>query len=201
MQYTLVADGSSDKILMAPIEWLLRDVFPTESINGAFYARVRQGEGLAANLRLALLAYPCEVLFIHRDAENQSQDLRRQEIVEAMAEIPDPRPRHICVIPVRMSEAWFLFNEAAIRRAADKPNGQAYLDLPSLSRVESLPDPKATLYDLLLTASEASGRRRKDFRPEQRVHRLAELIDSYAPLRTLSAFQAFEEDIQQLPRP
>lgn len=54
---------------------------------------------------------------------------------------------HVCVIPVRMTEAWLLFDEAAIRQAAGNRLGRAPLALPPLDEVEQEPDPKSLLYE------------------------------------------------------
>lgn len=56
--------------------------------------------------------------------------------------------------------------------------------------------PKALLHQALLTAAEVSGRRRKRFQQDlpERVHRLADLIEDFAPLRRLPAFLRLEAD-------
>ena len=90
-------------------------------------------------------------------------------------------------------EAWLLFDAAAIRRAAGNPNGDTPLDLPELSRVEGLPNPKDILHTLLREASGLRGRRLKNLRVP--VRRVADLIEDFAPLRRLSAFQRLEQDV------
>ena len=77
---------------------------------------------------------------MHRDAENQNPEVRYTEIRAA-----NPTgSRHVCIVPVRMQEAWLLLNEAALREAADRPSGTDPLDLPPVGRWERVPDPKAT---------------------------------------------------------
>lgn len=73
----------------------------------------------------------------------------------------------ILIVPVRMQEPWLLFDEQAIRRAAGNPGGKTALPLPRLTQLESLPDPKETLYGLLVAASEHQGRRRGRFNPSR----------------------------------
>jgi hypothetical protein len=97
-----------------------------------------------------------------------------------------------------MQEAWLLFNEAAVRSAAGNPRGNQLLQIPNISRVEQLPNPKEILHQLLRDASGLTGRRLKQFSVYERVHRVAELIDDFSPLRPLSAFQALEAEIQQV---
>jgi hypothetical protein len=103
-----------------------------------------------------------------------------------------------CVIPVRMTEAWLLFDEAALRKAVDNPAGKNPLNLPRLKTLESLPDPKKILYDLLRAASGLKGRQLQKFKPNKFVHQVAESIEYFSPLRQLSAFQALETEIQSL---
>ena len=74
-------------------------------------------------IEFALEAYPCDCLFIHRDAERDPTRIpRREEIQKAIEslECQDAVP-HVCVVPIRMTEAWLLFDEAAIQRAAGTP--------------------------------------------------------------------------------
>ncbi|WP_446349610.1 hypothetical protein [Coleofasciculus chthonoplastes] len=106
----------------------------------------------------------------------------------------------ICVVPVRMTEAWLLFDEAAIRKAAENPRIQQPLNLPNLSKCEELPDPKQYLCQLLRQASGFTGRRLKKFRARERekIQRIAELIDDFSALRSLSAFKILEADIKQM---
>ncbi|MEQ9550985.1 MAG: hypothetical protein RIM23_15415 [Coleofasciculus sp. G3-WIS-01] len=72
--------------------------------------------------------------------------------------------------------------------------------MPNLSKCEELPDPKQDLCQLLRQASGLTGRRPKKFRSRERekIQRIAELIDDFSPLRSLSAFQILEADIKQM---
>ena len=74
------------------------------------------------------------------------------------------------------------------------------MDLPPLSRLEEIPDPKATLYQLLRQASGLGGRRLKRFPVERSMHRIAENIDDFSSLRQLPAFAALEADIRDVTR-
>lgn len=57
-------------------------------------------------------------------------------------------------------------------------------------------EPKATLHNALRTASGATGRRAKSFKPSRAAHRLAELITDWSPLRPLPAFARLETDMR-----
>ncbi|MHC5727200.1 MAG: hypothetical protein ACYTXY_24300 [Nostoc sp.] len=202
--YTLLSDGSSDKALMPILTWLLRanQVDCAIQSNWADLRRLpKPPKKLLPRIINSLELYPCNLLFIHRDAEREPREKRITEILEALQEAVKKSvvvPPHVCVIPVRMQEAWLLFDEAALRKAAGNPSGRQPLQLPDICRLEQLPDPKDILYRLLCEASGLTGRRLKQFSVNERVHRLAELIDDFSPLRALSAFQLLETEIQQV---
>jgi hypothetical protein len=202
---TLLADGPSDAALLPVLTWLLR-----EHVAGAAfaprYADFRRlpdpprRDDHENRINIALIIYPCDLLFFHRDAENQPPSLRQKEIGTAIAalrlKMKDDVPPCICVIPVRMTEAWLLFDEQVVRRASGNPNGKVSLDLPKTSKLEALPKPKQVLHELLTRASELAGRRKKDFNVREAVWRVARLLDDFSPLRSLPAFNALEKEIQ-----
>ncbi len=97
-----------------------------------------------------------------------------------------------------MTEAWLLFNENAIRRAAGNPNGVLDLKLPDIRRTEQIRDPKRVLFSVFRIASEFNTRRLKKLNVHQCRFRVAELITDYSPLRQLYAFKRLEEDISEL---
>jgi hypothetical protein len=96
-----------------------------------------------------------------------------------------------------MTEAWFLFDETAIRRAAGNPRGTVSLNLPSLRHAEDLPNPKQVLVSALRKASGFTGRRLTKFHPGEARYRLAEGLGDFSPLRVLPAFQQLEADVRQ----
>jgi hypothetical protein len=98
-----------------------------------------------------------------------------------------------------MMEAWLLIDETALRLAAGNPNSTSRLDLPLTEAIESIPDPKARIEDLLLRASGLHGPRRlKRFRRDigSAVQRLSQLIDDFSPLLRLSAFITFKDELE-----
>jgi hypothetical protein len=197
MRFTLLADGSSDLTLLHILDWLLqqRTTVPFEP-QWADLARLPSPpKPLPARIAAALDLYPCDLLFVHRDAEKEPHARRSAEIREALSGFAN-HPPAVCVVPVRMQEAWLLFDEAALRKAAGRPNGKTPLALPSMKQIEQEPDPKRKLHELLREASGLSGRHHKRFRAEIQVHRLAELIDDFTPLFELLAFQALDEELE-----
>lgn len=205
LHYTLVTDGPSDDALIPPLTWLLREqgvacaIAPT----WADLSRLRQRpRGLRERISLSIDLYPCDLLFVHRDAEHQSPELRKAEIRIALAEC-DAKvslPPVVHVIPIHMTEAWLLFDEQVLRWVAGNPNGQMTLDLPRIAELEHQPDPKEYLYERLRIASGLHGRRLKKFSTVGCASRVAERLETFAPLRTLSAFKALELDIDHMVR-
>jgi len=202
LHYTLLADGSSDRALLPILTWALQQqgvpcaIQPTWADLGRLPRRPHTFvERIVTTLRL----YPCDLLCIHRDAEREPHAVRRGEIMRALDQVAQQqqqRPTAVCVVPVRMSEAWLLFDEMAIRTAAGNPRGRQDIQLPRLADIERTPDPKEILRQLIRTASGLSGRRLQ--RLEMNQLRVAELIDDFSPLRALSAFQAFEAELEQV---
>ncbi|MDZ4767015.1 MAG: DUF4276 family protein [Chloroflexota bacterium] len=199
---TLIADGSSDIVLLPILRWLFHQHsdHPARFEWADLRTRVEPPSTLDQRIVVALMLRPCEVLFIHRDAERESYGARKQEIERAVesARRQTSLPNWIGVIPVRMQEAWLLWDETAIRQAVGNPNGKTRLDLPAINRLERIEDPKAQLHDLLRQASERSPRRLKDFNPAKQAHRIVEMIDDFAPLRQLAAFERLEHDLAAL---
>lgn len=190
LRVTVVADGSSDEILVEVVKWVLVELGVDALVQWADpYVCTRTGTSLREIVKSATALYPADVLFVHRDAEKATIDERVREIRDAVDGMPQP---FVCVVPVRMTEAWFLFDDAAIRRAADNPNGSDVLPLPG--DPEALVDPKEILHEALRVASGLPSRRRKKFHVGKAQRRLPHHIESYAPLRRLEAFSRFEEE-------
>ena len=122
-------------------------------------------------------------------------DERLAEIEESLKEARVAQKPVVCVIPVRMTEAWLLIDEAALRRAAGNPNGKQHLNLPSVARLEGLSDPKRVLYGLLRQASGFHGRRLKSLNRKLSGHRVADFIRDFRPLYRLTAFQRLAADV------
>jgi hypothetical protein len=142
---------------------------------------------------MAMEYYPSDLILVHRDADGETVQKRVAEIASATTEAG--APPHVPVVPVRMQEAWLLFDEGAIRRAAGNPRGTVNLPLPPLHRLDSIADPKETLRSVMVAASELRGRHLERFQVKQAVHTLARTINDFAPLRRFPAFTAFEHTL------
>jgi len=199
--YTLLGDGSSDQCLRRIIDWTIKGYYSHSDLE--LDARVADfrylkspPKGLADRITRALREFPCDILFVHRDAEGETREKRVLEIEGFLSGADMPgNPFPVPLVPVRMTEAWLLISEFAIRMASDNPKGNMPLKMPRVSRLEAIPDPKTILKDLLVSASGKTGRRRQRFEQDlsKRIHFVAEHIDDFSPLRSLSAFQAFEQ--------
>jgi hypothetical protein len=201
LHYTLLTDGSSDDALIFIIDWLLGELgVEVTNPRWADLRRLPQPvSGLTARIQATLELYPGgNILFVHRDAENQGVEARMREIEQAIEEATGSVavPPYVCVVPVRMTEAWLFSDEKAIRKASGNSNGKVKLDIPRAKELETLPDPKERLFTLLKIASELKGRRLRDFGEAARRRRVAELTEDFAALRNLKAFQNFESQLK-----
>jgi len=201
LRYTLITDGSSDKALLHIINWLLEQHFPNIAYQDT-WADLRNLPNppklLVEKIKIGLNLYPCDLLFIHRDAEKQTIKQRQQEINEAYTVLKQTGyPPYICIIPVRMLESWLFSSETALRNAAGNPKGKQILKIPKFNTIEQLAQTKNTLHSLLTTACGLKGRQQRNFNVDKAIHRLAEYTQDFSPLRQLKAFQIFENDVIQ----
>jgi hypothetical protein len=202
LRVTLLADGPSDRALLPILLWLLAEHGVRHAIQailadpGRVNQRVRT---LEERIPRAISLYPCDLLFVHRDAEREPHARRHHEIRVALAQVRQAGyalPAAVCVVPVRMHEAWLLFDEAAIRMASGNPNGRAPLELPRFATIEGLPDPKETLSQIIRAASGLRGRRLQQLKVS--TQRVADGIEDFSPLRALPAFQTLEAEVHQV---
>lgn len=196
LRYTLLSDGSSDRMLMPILDWLLCQHCPEHAVESdwADLGRLPQPpKSLSERIRVTLDLYPCDLLFIHRDAEKESYETRHVEINRALEGLETPPV--VCVIPVRMQEAWLLFDKSAIRKAAGNPSGKNIITLPDSKSVESIPDPKELLFGIIRESSGRHGTRLKKLNLNKCAFLVSQSIDNFSPLRAVKAFQALENQL------
>ena len=202
LRYKLVADGSSDRALLPILTWLLRQccgAIPIQAEFADLRLLPRPPKELSERINRSVELYPCDLLFVHRDAENAPIEEREAEIRKALkGSSAEDSVRVVCVVPVRMQEAWLLIDEAALRRAAGNPNGTQPLSMPDVQRLEELPDPKQLIRDHLRQASELQGRRLERFNWRSSAHRVAEMIDDFSPLYGLAAFKRLAVEVERV---
>lgn len=205
LRYTLVSDGSSDKALIPVLDWLIRQSgyngdFEGECCDFRLFRRREGSNVLAAKIRYGLRLYPCDILFVHRDAERASRAKRLQEIKDALAEVfPGSQGKTwVPVVPVRMTEAWLLFDEPAIRRAAGNPHGTEALGMPDLRTLERVPHPEELLRTVIVQATGLNARRLENFNIGRSILEITQHVHDFSRLRGLKAFVRLESDIRQL---
>lgn len=201
--YTLIGDGSSDRALVPILNWLLQEsgvgcaIQPTW---GDLSRLGRRPSSLAEKICRAFELYPCDLMFVHRDAESTPPDERRSEVVSALksAEEEIGGLIGVPVIPVKMTEAWLMFSEDIIRKASGNPRGSNTLSIPSPDQWEQVSNPKAVLHDLLREACGLGTRRRGALNVYSCARRIPELADDFSALRRLAAFRLLEDGIRQV---
>jgi len=204
LKYTLIADGSSDKILMNIIKWVLDDIYPKLPNEGAYadfraLSKPPAKKDIKEQIQTAQEYYPFDILFYHRDAELKQKDILQQRTNEIKQHLNEnEKAKTVCVIPIRMMEAWLLFDENAIKKAAGNRNYTDKINLPDIKKVENEKDPKNLLYSILKEVSGRKGRNLKRFNVSYHVHLVAENIEDFSPLRELSGFQFFEQELRNV---
>lgn len=193
---TLVTDGSSDRLLKPLIELLFDEYTDLPYQVNCAEGLPPLADGLNPRIKSALELFPCDFLFVHRDDESVGVEVRQLEIESSWPQNQQSAVL-ICVIPVRMTEAWLITNAEPIRLAVGNPHGKDKLDLPAAKDIESSPDPKEILFAALKTASGLNARRKARFNPHQFRHRVSELIDDLAPLRLLASFKHLEAQVKK----
>jgi hypothetical protein len=201
VRFLFVGEGSSDTALRLPLEDLCLQCGADEASGVAPDLRRYQSKSLSVpdKVRKALHLEPdVDLIFVHRDADQEDPTPRHSEIQEALSQIDTSKP-WVPVVPIQATEAWALVDEDAIRRAADNPNGTVSLTVPRPTDVAAIADPKERLFDLMVKASEYSGRRLKKFRA--RIHKkryfLLEKLDISGPLSKVPAWQNLADRLSE----
>ena len=198
----MLTDGSSDKTLLNIIQWSLDDIYPQLPCIGKFadlrFLKNPPSAGdVIRRVKLAENLHPFDILFYHRDAEYSDKDIIQKRKNEILGKVEEQLAlKIVCVVPITMMETWLLIDRDAIKKASGNRNYTNSIDLPVLSKLESIKDTKAILHQTLLKTSGLKGRREKMFNVHQAVHLVAENIKNYRPLRALSAFREFENDLR-----
>lgn len=196
-----VAEGSSD----APLADLVTGLFAARGVSvqltrpdfSLLDERVPRdvASRVAAGRRL-MEGRAVDFVVVHRDVDTATLSERLAEVQEALHVAGVDAPL-VPVLPVRMTEAWLLLDEAAIRTVAGNPRGRQLLSLPKLHEVERLADPKARLRESLLAAADVRGRRRSrlDRRFDNHRRQLLERLDPIGPVTQLSSWVALVADV------
>jgi len=199
LRFTLVGEGPSDKNLIPILAWALRE--QGVGIARGNFARwdmlPNRPKTIVEKIVAGLGLYECDLLFVHRDADQFDPNPRREEVLKAVIEA-NIRVPAVPVIPIQETEAWLLIDQKALRRAANYPNGRCEINLPSLKNIEKCRDPKMALQRALREASEQSPQRLKRFDIPSAIARVVDHISDFRPLRNLTAFKNLESDLAVL---
>lgn len=204
LNYVLISDGTSDRALLPVIDFTLRKYHATVSFKGEradFSRLLKKPKSLSEKIESVVDLFNPPVLFVHRDAENEKSATRLNEIEEAIqiaSKKISPEKEFIKIIPVKMTEAWLLFNEKAIRKASGNPNGNVRLNIPKIKTLESIQDPKSILEKLIKDSSQLSARRLKALNLRFCIQLVSQNIDDFTPLNNLKSYNHFEEQIKNL---
>ena len=188
LTFSVIADGGTDRLLVPIIQWAIHRLDPEVDILEPEFTK-RSG-----SIKDFLSTYTTDVMlvFVHRDSENMTLSERLKEFESTSGSNVVP------VVPVRMSEAWILFNARAISRAAG--SSARMVAVPGIGEIESSSNPKRHLNGLLIEAAgNPSGRRGKSFRRSLISRRVsvASFISDYSPLEQLAAFRHFQRSLEQ----
>jgi hypothetical protein len=200
-----IAEGPADAPLADIVESLFLDRGFSLTLSRPDLSMLAQkvGRDVASKLTAgrSLQREHVDVVVVHRDADNRGHDARVAEIQSA-ARTTALCPLVIPVVPVRMTEAWLLLDEDAIRTVAGHPRGRSPLVLPKHHEAEGLADPKAILADLLDKAAGVTGRRRQQLRRRYSENRrqLLERLDLDGPVTKLPSWRALVTSIDAVVR-
>lgn len=202
LRFTLVAEGTSDRVLIPILRWMLLRHHPNFEWMGQtadLHELPKPPRTLPGKIATAADLFPADVIFIHRDSDRENPSARRQEISDAILSLPASPARHwVPVIPVRMTEAWLLVSENALRGASGNPNGRNPLQFPAFRDLEKIPDPKSILQGLLIEASGLCGRRRKKINLSTQRARIPDFIEDWETLLSLPSAKRLDDEIAAL---
>ncbi|GGL97360.1 MULTISPECIES: DUF4276 family protein [Micromonospora] len=196
-----VSEGTSDLPLADLVESLFVGAGASVRLSKPDYSllpKVSKDVRSRVQAGLKLVGGTVDLIVVHRDADNAGHHARQQEIRTAVQPIGGTAAL-VPVIPVRMTEAWLLLDETAIRQVAGNPRGRVDLGLPKHHQVESIADPKELLRTCLVRASEAGGRRREAVGKRFNQHRrqLLERLDPQGPVVRLDSWARLVDDVDR----
>lgn len=199
LQILFIGEGTSDSGITTHIRRIVTDYGHSAVITDPLVDRLPPPprRTVAAKLQAVRdLGGEYDLVVLHRDGDREGRSPRLAEIDSAVQQAMPDVP-HVPVIPIRMTEAWLLLDEAEIRRVAGSPNGRTPLELPKAGNVESIADPKDLLRRTLAVASGLSGRRLEMFNKRFPQHRrqLLEGINPDGPICDVQSWCDFNADL------
>lgn len=194
-----VSEGSSDQ----PLADLVESLFVSRGVtlhlskpDFALLGKVAKDVRSRLEAGVRLVGAPVDLIVVHRDADDAGHHARQREI-EAAVRAVGGNADLVPVIPVRMTEAWLLLDEAAIRQVVGNPRGRTKLNLPKAHEVESIADPKDLLRTCLLAAADETGRRREAVGKRFNQHR-RQLLERLDPTGTLTRLDSWNRLVTEI---
>ena len=192
IRIALVPEGSSDAGFIYPIMRYVSDKFDTGCVSFSLDFKGTVREKLE---KCVEDADGFDILVIHRDSDSQGYEQRLTEITDPVADSGLTVPV-VPLIAVRMTEALLLSDPDAIEEVIGvRSQGWRGFDLPSVSSVERIADPKTTLNAAFLHLGGKTGARLKDER-RKFSRRRRSLLENMDPMGSVSAVQCWR-DFQQ----
>lgn len=139
-------------------------------------------------------------LILHADADHPTAERAMSERIQPGLDLVQQTDERVCdqilpLVPIRMTEAWLLADPDALRAVIGTRMDAQALGLPARSRqVESDPDPKQTLQQVIQTALANRPRRRRRLSLGSLYEPLARQIN-LEQLNMIPAYQQFVDDL------
>ena len=201
IRFLLVCEGSSDAALVQHIRRMLVEYGQSDPEGMSWH----KGRQLTDKIQGGLQhAGDIDLLLVHRDADASEEtpsagpQRRYDEIIQSVSD-SGYGGAWVGIVPVRMTEAWLLLDEAEIRRVAGRPKSEEPLRLPSPTQVENCANPKQRLAKALTIASGASGRRLRRLQRDlpQFRHQLLGNLSIGGLLEQVPSWVRFRDDLQK----
>ncbi|WP_141759290.1 hypothetical protein [Corynebacterium sp. HMSC04H06] len=194
----LVREGTSDDGLVSPLTALLIDL--GYNPNSQILPQANGGSKRTVDVlrRICDEGQTPDIVFVHRDADNDGHELRETEISDAYAEVA-PTFAVVPVVPVKMTEAWVLhaLHNKEYRRKIDFKG-----PLDKLPKQDNIPGvaAKDRLHEIHAALSEGR-RRRKRSSPDRFTtdrSRWVEQITDVSFLEGCTSFERVRQAIRDL---
>jgi len=192
IKYYFICEGSSDTSLVDHIDKLLLESGYEEVYGDApdFGLIFDKSVGKSVKDKVnAILKYDnsVNILFIHRDADNEGYEAREAEIFEQTEHLEGYKI--IPVIPVKRLESWLVLDEQVIKDTVGYPSSRANLGLPAKNHIEKSGSTKELLFEAMDRASGLTGKQLTKFQKHHNKfrHMLVQNLDPNGPVSTLQS--------------
>ncbi|UYG07542.1 hypothetical protein [Halomonas sp. M4R1S46] len=192
INFILTCEGTSDANLVEHLKNLLIQRGADEvSGQHADLSILRKPPGGSVREKLNAIneLYPeANVVFIHRDADNQGAEERANEIKEQSENFPKTT---IPLIPVKITETWLLADKEKITEITGvEPN-----NIPPLKNLEKSGRAKEILMDCLTSGVKKKQKKTTFYRARAQ---LCQELRPEGPVSMLASYNAFTQKIDEL---